>query len=230
MHTCPTCQSHRVINHGSVAGTPKKPCKQCGYQLTRTPPRGKPLAMQVNAILWYLSGISMNRIAFLLHVSAQAVLTWIRDGAKASYEKPEPTGRTSILQRDEMWHYLKKKRCKLWIWKALDHDTGPLLDWECGRRDKATLQKMVDRLATWDVQMCCTDTWATYASIIPQDTLVQSQATTHDIERYHCRQRHWSGLDASSASRSWSRSPKRWSISPWHCSRDFWSMGTRMNF
>jgi IS1 family transposase len=121
------------------------------------------------------------------------VLTWSRDIAKAYYEKPEPTGRTIILQLDEMWHYLKTKRCQLWIWKALDRDTGQLLDWECGRRDKATLKKIVDRLARWDVTMYCTDKWATYASIIPPDKLVQSQATTHDIERNHCRQRHWFG-------------------------------------
>jgi IS1 family transposase len=135
----------------------------------------------------------MNRIAFLLRVSAQAVLTWMRDLATAYYEKSEPSGRTIVLERDEMWHYLKKKRSKLWIWKALDRDTGQLLDWECGRRDKKTLKKMVDRLAQWDVKMYCTDKWATYASIIPPAKLVQSKVTTHDIERNHCRQRHWFG-------------------------------------
>ena len=41
--------------------------------------------------------------------------------------------------------------------------------------------------------MYCTDKWATYAAIIPPDKLVQSNATTHDIERHHCRQRHWFG-------------------------------------
>ena len=95
----------------------------------------------------------MNRIAFLLCVSAQAVLTWIRDFAPDSYEKPEPSGRTIVLELDERWHSLKKKRCKLWIWKALDRDPGPLLDWACGRRAKKTLQKMVERLAPWDVPM-----------------------------------------------------------------------------
>jgi hypothetical protein len=74
----------------------------------------------------------MHRMAFLLRVSAQAVLTWIRDIAKDYDEKPEPTGWTLILQRDEMGHDLKKKRCKLWIWKALDRDTGQRLDWPHG--------------------------------------------------------------------------------------------------
>jgi IS1 family transposase len=137
--------------------------------------------------------MSMNRAAFLLHVSAQAVLNWIRDFAVEYYAKPEPTGSTIILELDEMWHYIGTKRGKLWIWKALDRDTGQLLDWECGRRDKATLKKRVDRLAQWDVQMYCTDQWAAYASVIPQGKLVQSKATTHTIERNHWRQRHWFG-------------------------------------
>ena len=92
-----------------------------------------------------------------------------------------------------MWHYLTRKRRKLWIWKALDRDTGQLLDWECGRRDKATLKKLVDRLVPWDVKLYCTDQWATYASVIPPDKLVHSKATTHALERNHCRQRHWFG-------------------------------------
>jgi insertion element IS1 protein InsB len=149
--------------------------------------------MKVHAVLLYLSGISMHRIAFLLRVSAQSALNWLRTFAQEHDEKPEPTSRAIILELDERWHYLTQKRRKLWIWKALDRDTGQLLDWECGRRDRATLKKLVDRLLPWDVKVYCTDKWATYASAIPQDTLVQSKAMTHEIERNHGRQRHWFG-------------------------------------
>jgi transposase-like protein len=154
MHACPQCQSDWLVNNGSVAGQPKKLCKRCGFQFTHTTPRGKPLTTKINAVLLYLSGISMHRIAFLLRVSAQSVLNWIRTFAKVHEEKPEPAGKTIVLQLDELWHYLKRKRQKLWIWNALDHDSGQLLDWECGRRDKATLKKLVDRLAQWDVSLC----------------------------------------------------------------------------
>jgi transposase-like protein len=130
MQVCPQCQSDQLVNNGSAAGKPQKQCQQCGYQFTRTTPRGKPLTTKINAVLLYLSGISMNRIAFLLRVSAQAVLNWIRTFAQKYQEKPEPTGRSIILELDEMWHYVKKKRQKLWIWKALDQDTGQLLGWE----------------------------------------------------------------------------------------------------
>jgi transposase-like protein len=128
MPVCPQGQSDRLVNNGSVAGKPTKLCTPCGLQFTRTTPRGKPLTMQINAVLWYLRGISMHRIAFLLQVSVQAVLNWIRTFAKAHEEKPEPAGKTIVLQLDELWHDLKRKRQTRWIWKALDHDSGQLLD------------------------------------------------------------------------------------------------------
>ena len=46
---------------------------------------------------------------------------------------------------------MSKKRHKLWRWKALDAVTDRRLDGECGRRDTATVTKMVERLAPWDV-------------------------------------------------------------------------------
>jgi insertion element IS1 protein InsB len=67
------------------------------------------------------------------------------------------------------------------------------LDWECGRRDRATLKRLVDRLNHWDVTYYCTDHWKTYAAVIPAEKLVMSKAKTHGIERNHCRQRHWFG-------------------------------------
>jgi insertion element IS1 protein InsB len=193
MHECPTYQSDRVIKHGSAAGKPKKPCQPCGDPLTRTTPRGKPLKTRVNAVLCYLSGLSMNRIACLLRVSAQAVLNGIRAFAIAHSKKPEPTGNPMVWEPDEMWHDLQRKRRTLWIWKALDRDTEELLDGACGRRDKTTLKKLVDRLVPWDVKRYGTDQGATYASVIPLDTLVQSKAMTQAMERHHGRPRHWFG-------------------------------------
>jgi insertion element IS1 protein InsB len=86
-----------------------------------------------------------------------------------------------------------KKRRKLWIWKARDRGTGQLLDWECGGRDAATLKKLIDRLASWDVTFYCTDHWKTYASVIPAEKRIMSKARTDGIERNHCQQRHWFG-------------------------------------
>jgi transposase-like protein len=160
MPVCLQCQRDRLVNNGSVAGTPKQRCKPCGDQLTRTTPRGKPLVRNVHAGLLSLSGLSRHRLACLLRVSAPSVLNWLGTFAQEHDEQPEPTGQALILELDEMWHDLKHTRRKLWIWKALDPATGQLLDGACGQRDKTTLKTMVKRLTQWEVQRYGTDQWA----------------------------------------------------------------------
>jgi hypothetical protein len=41
------------------------------------------------------------------------VLNWIRAFARVSYEKPAPAGKVIVLELDEMWHDVQKKRQKL---------------------------------------------------------------------------------------------------------------------
>jgi transposase len=83
-------------------------CKACGLNFTDTPPRGKPLALKVAAVLLYVSGLSMNRTAKLLGVSTPTVQVWLEQFAAAYAQKPEPEGRAVVIELDEMWHYLKK--------------------------------------------------------------------------------------------------------------------------
>ena len=79
-------------------------CKDCGLNFTDTPPRGKPLALKVAAVLLYVSGLSMNRTAKLLGVSTPAVQVWFEQFAQAYAQKPEPEGRAVVIELDEMWH------------------------------------------------------------------------------------------------------------------------------
>src|SRR3954462_10070799 len=48
-----------------------------------------------------------------------------------------------------------KKKNKLWIWLAFDRSGQRLVDWECGNRDAATLNRLLERLKPWSctVQM-----------------------------------------------------------------------------
>ncbi len=85
----------------------------------------------------------------------------------------------------------KKKENKLWIWKAYRRETGELVDWECGGRDKATLARLLERLKKWNVEMYCADEYAVYTDMIPEDQLYQSKSQTKYIEQNNGRQRHW---------------------------------------
>src|SRR4051812_36265683 len=42
-----------------------------------------------------------------------------------------------------------EKKNKLWIWLAFDRSGQRLIDWECGGRDAATLNRLLERLKPW---------------------------------------------------------------------------------
>jgi insertion element IS1 protein InsB len=135
----------------------------------------------------------MNRLAVLLRGSAQAVLTWSRPWAPPYPEQPEPTGSPIVRALAELGHDRKTKRPTLWMGKARERAPGPRLAWAWGRRDQASRKHRVERWAPWDVQRSGTDNWATSASVLPQDQLVQRKATTQARKRHHGRRRHWCG-------------------------------------
>ena len=110
---CKRCGSEEQVKNGLMRGKQRFLCKGCGLNFTDTPTRGKPLAMKAAAVLLYVSGLSMNRTAKLLGVSAPPIQAWLEQFATTYAQKPEPEGRAVVIELDEMWHYLKKSpsRC-----------------------------------------------------------------------------------------------------------------------
>ena len=78
--------------------------------------------------------------------------------------------------------------------RSLDRNTGHLIDWECGRRDKEALEKLTTRLvSTCNVKIYYTDKGHVYPSVLPVSKLVQTKAETHRIEHNNCRMKHYFG-------------------------------------
>ena len=82
------------------------------------------------------------------------------------------------------------KKNKRWVWKAFCRDTGELIAWQWGDRDKATLKKLLKRLENSQVKRYDTDDWKPYKSLIPAELWVQTKAETHASERNNCQMRH----------------------------------------
>lgn len=106
---CPACGGAGVIRSGHACGRQRWRCKGCGRQFTRMTPRGKPQAVKDEAIALYCTGLSLNAAAKRLGVSVQSVMRWVRDHARTSCPKPEPSGDTVVVELDEMWHFVQKK-------------------------------------------------------------------------------------------------------------------------
>ena len=109
---CKRCGSAKHVMNGLMRGKQRYLCKECGLAFTDTPARGKPLALKVVAVLLYVSGLSMNRTAKLLGVSTPTVQAWLEQFARAYAQKPEPEGRTVVIELDEMWHSLTKSQSR----------------------------------------------------------------------------------------------------------------------
>ncbi len=106
---CKRCGSDKPVKNGRMRNKQRYLCKSCGLNFTNTPPRGKPLALKVAAVLLYVSGLSMNRTAKLLGVSTPTIQAWLEQFAAAYAQKPEPEGRAVVIELEEMWwHDLKK--------------------------------------------------------------------------------------------------------------------------
>src|SRR3954447_12616204 len=105
---CKRCGSEAHVKNGLMRGQQRYLCKGCGLNFTDTPPRGKPLALKVAAVLLYVSGLSMNRTAKLLGVSTPTIQAWLEQFAAAYAQKPQPEGRAVVIELQERWHYLKE--------------------------------------------------------------------------------------------------------------------------
>ena len=105
---CKRCGSEEHVKNGLMRTKQRYRCKACGLNFTDTPPRGKPLALKVAAVLLYVSGLSMNRTAKLLGVSTPTIQAWLEQFAAAYAQKPEPEGRAVVIELDEMGHDLKQ--------------------------------------------------------------------------------------------------------------------------
>ncbi len=196
MLLCPYCGCHRLIKNGSTRGVPKWKCKSCGRQ---TSLRGRHAGIapdkqkkHVEAVLLYLSGLSLNAIAFLKSVVASPILNWVRQFARQWTAKPKPGPEgVIVMELDEIWHFVGHKGKKLWIWLAFCRDTGQLVDWQSGDRDQATMNQLVARLAVWNVRLYCTDWYVCYDQALPVGHHFMGKEETWRLEQVHSRLRHW---------------------------------------
>jgi transposase len=108
MGACPKCTHPHVVKAGKARGTQRWLCRGCGYQFTRTTPRGRPVWQKSLAVFLYWHGLSMNALGKMFGVQASSVLKWIRRFATEHAAKPEPVGEAIVLEVDEMWHFLNK--------------------------------------------------------------------------------------------------------------------------
>src|SRR3954465_15787100 len=108
---------------------------------------------------------------------------------------PRRTRRARNLRRARTWSSWNwtnsgisfKKKNKLWIWLAFDRSGQRLIDWQCGNRDAATLNRLLERLKPWRRTLYCTDDYAPYDTLLPVGRHYIGKDETVAIERVNSR-------------------------------------------
>ncbi len=124
---CPRCAHRHIIKNGWVKEKQRWQCKSCRYSLTRTTPRGKPLALKALCITLYGVGLALRTIEKILPISREAVRHWVSEFSETL--DLSPSAEVRVVEADEMWHYLQKKSRSSGSSKWLLIRTGSWSDW-----------------------------------------------------------------------------------------------------
>lgn len=76
-----------------------------------------------------------------------------------------------VIEADELWSFVGRKRDDWWVWVALDAGTRQVVAMVCGDRSERTCQCLWDALPDEyrDGAIMATDFWAAYLAVVPAD-------------------------------------------------------------
>lgn len=87
------------------------------------------------------------------------------------------------VEMDEFWSFVGSKKHRRWTWYAVERKGGAIVAWQNGRRDNATCQKLLDKIACFPIRSYSTDDWESYSSLLPPGKHYIGKDRTWKIER-----------------------------------------------
>jgi insertion element IS1 protein InsB len=89
----------------------------------------------------------------------------------------------ATFEVDELWTYIGRKDNEYWIAYALNRQTRQVVDFVIGKRTKATLKGLIDRLLLSTPKNILTDRLTLYQRIIPKGLHRSGSYCINRIER-----------------------------------------------
>ena len=107
---CPKCQSQEKIKYGNKCGRQRYLCKGCGCNYTKSTKYKISEEVRTKALQLYLEGLGFRSIERILGISNVIVMHWVRELGEEieKFRKPKAE-QVSVMELDEMWHYVSKK-------------------------------------------------------------------------------------------------------------------------
>jgi insertion element IS1 protein InsB len=95
------------------------------------------------------------------------------------------------VEMDEMWSFYHDKGHQIWLWWAIDHDTGVVIAFWFGTKEHKNLDELLKLLSPLSLDRVYADGNEVYAARFSSDVLVVSKKNLQKIERKHLSLRTW---------------------------------------
>jgi insertion element IS1 protein InsB len=104
---------------------------------------------------------------------------------------PDPNDESAtILELDELWSFVLKRKNQVWIWIALCRKTRQVVARAVGDRSEETCRELWNNVPDeYRKGHCFADFWKAYQAVIPEEQLTQvgkETGETAHVERWNC--------------------------------------------
>jgi insertion element IS1 protein InsB len=100
-----------------------------------------------------------------------------------------PPGVTPVLERDELWSFVRSKAEPAWVWVALDRATRQVVAGCWGDRSAESCRYLWEQVpAPWRSATCYTDFWEADHAVLPEpqhQTGGKGDGQTAHVERWN---------------------------------------------
>lgn len=179
---CPKCTGLSVRN-GFQNGRQRYKCKSCNKRF-QSEYTYRAYDSSINGLITNLlkEGCGVRSISRVLKVSCGTVLSrTLKIGKEIKSPYFQKLGRK--FEVDELWSFVGKKTNGIWITYAIERETKTVIDFFVGRKTKANIKPLIDKVLFLNPKRIYTDRLNIYPKLIPKTIHKVFRYCTNKIER-----------------------------------------------
>jgi IS1 family transposase len=146
-------------------------------------------------IKWAVDGAGIRATARGLGVSTDTVIKELKKKNQIEYvnKKYFETRKNGVIriEMDEMGSFYQDKKHQVWLWRAVDHETGEAVAFWFGTREHKNPDKLLKLLEPLKPSKVYTDGNYAYYERFSPEVLTVTKKNTQKIERKYLSLRTW---------------------------------------
>ena len=155
---------------------------------TRGEKKQKPLILRA-----YQERISLRGLSRLFGIHRLTIARWIGEHVAALpplISTLAPARPDDVLEFDEAWSFVRKRRNKRWLWTVMCRRTRQLVAFVIGDRSEQSCLRLWDKVPlAYRPCLSYSDFWKAYQEVLPQEThcaVGKGSGQVSHMERWYC--------------------------------------------